>query len=287
MFTGGTLDLGLAWAAQPSAVAACRRTASQQRHARRMARQGSRPPLRRAFGAPLTGHSSRVKGPEAVRRLFPFCGENANSHVPPSALPARTCGRRRDNILVGRHRPAGKARRLARDGAGGVIDRSQDTRHSAESSGVQRRRTVWNSCRGNHLGSGHVRPQQQAGHMIASDPIHTPHISCKQGAVHIWIPDRTFSASGMTAAEYGRKRWIIRLTRELKMTPEGGVRGSVGLLAGDTPIAQILKLDGQAGHRATDMVAFRQDLKIGVEIAQLGFAPRRKERLMTIHDFPR
>ena len=79
----------------------------------------------------------------------------------------------------------------------------------------------------------------------------------------------------------GRPGYVHRLT------PEGGVRGSVGLLAGDTPIAQILKLDGQAGHRATDMVAFRQDLKIGVEIAQLGFAPRRKERLMTIHDFPR
>src|SRR5690242_19463064 len=30
---------------------------------------------------------------------------------------------------------------------------------------------VWNSRRESHLGSGHVRPRQQTGHMIASDLI--------------------------------------------------------------------------------------------------------------------
>jgi len=53
-----------------------------------------------------------------------------------------------------------------------VIDRSQDARHSAGPSGIRNRWTVWNSRRGNHLGSGHVRPRQQTGHMIASDPMH-------------------------------------------------------------------------------------------------------------------
>jgi len=38
------------------------------------------------------------------------------------------------------------------------------------------------------LASGHVRPHQQAGHMIASDPIRTLNSSCKPGAVHIWVP---------------------------------------------------------------------------------------------------
>ena len=37
------------------------------------------------------------------------------------------------------------------------------------------------------LASGHMRLQQKAGHMIASDPI--PHCinSCEAGAVHIWM----------------------------------------------------------------------------------------------------
>jgi hypothetical protein len=48
---------------------------------------------------------------------------------------------------------------------------------------------VWTSCRGPHLGSGHVRPRQQTGHMIASDPIRMLHrLVANQGAVHIWIP---------------------------------------------------------------------------------------------------
>ena len=37
--------------------------------------------------------------------------------------------------------------------------------------------------------SGQGRPHQQAGHMAASDPIKTFCAgSCKQGAVHIWVP---------------------------------------------------------------------------------------------------
>jgi len=38
------------------------------------------------------------------------------------------------------------------------------------------------------LASGHLRLQQQAGHMIAGDPIRIRFTSCKQGAVHIWVP---------------------------------------------------------------------------------------------------
>src|SRR5712664_467193 len=54
-----------------------------------------------------------------------------------------------------------------------VIDRSQDARQSVGPIGKRRRLVVWTSRRGTHLGSGHVRPRQQTGHMIASDRIHT------------------------------------------------------------------------------------------------------------------
>ena len=69
-----------------------------------------------------------------------------------------------------------------------MIDRSQDARHSVRPTGLfsKGRLPVWSSRRGTHLGSGHVRPRQQAGHMIASDPIARCSISCKPGAVHIW-----------------------------------------------------------------------------------------------------
>jgi hypothetical protein len=69
-----------------------------------------------------------------------------------------------------------------------VIDRSQNARHSVSPSGLlcKGRLPVWNSRCGTHLGSGHVRPRQQAGHMIASDPVARCSISCKPGAVHIW-----------------------------------------------------------------------------------------------------
>src|SRR6266849_7781425 len=52
---------------------------------------------------------------------------------------------------------------------------------------IRNRHVVWTSCREPHLGSGHVRPRQQAGHMIASDPIRCCCHSCKPGAVHIWV----------------------------------------------------------------------------------------------------
>src|SRR5438034_10708161 len=52
---------------------------------------------------------------------------------------------------------------------------------------IRNRHVVWTSCREPHLGSGHVRPRQQAGHMIASDPIRCCRHSCKPGAVHIWV----------------------------------------------------------------------------------------------------
>src|SRR5438034_10688787 len=55
---------------------------------------------------------------------------------------------------------------------------------------IRNRHVVWTSCREPHLGSGHVRPRQQAGHMIASDPIRCCRHSCKPGAVHIWVSRR-------------------------------------------------------------------------------------------------
>jgi hypothetical protein len=68
-----------------------------------------------------------------------------------------------------------------------VIGRSQDARHSVESIGVRQcRGHVRNSRRETHLGSGLVRPRQQTGHMIASDPIRTAASHrCRLGAVHI------------------------------------------------------------------------------------------------------
>src|SRR2546425_7222718 len=55
---------------------------------------------------------------------------------------------------------------------------------------IRNRHVVWTSCREPHLGSGHVRPRQQAGHMIASDPIRCCRHSCKPGAVHIWVSQK-------------------------------------------------------------------------------------------------
>lgn len=60
------------------------------------------------------------------------------------------------------------------------------------------------------------------------------------------------------------------------MAPEGDLSGGIGLLAENAPIAQIFKLDRLPGNGAADVVAFRQDLKIGVEIAKLGFPPLRE-----------
>src|SRR5205809_3649964 len=49
-----------------------------------------------------------------------------------------------------------------------LIDRSQSRgKNSVGPIGARHRRYVWNSCCGPHLGSGHVRPHQQTGHMAA------------------------------------------------------------------------------------------------------------------------
>jgi transposase len=63
---------------------------------------------------------------------------------------------------------------LAREGADGVVDRSQDVRHSVAPSGTRYRVTVWNSRRENHLGQDQVACfDPETGHMIASDPVRT------------------------------------------------------------------------------------------------------------------
>jgi len=51
--------------------------------------------------------------------------------------------------------------------------------------GKRRRLAVWTSRRGTHLGSGHVRPRQQTGHMIASDRIHTNKLLQPGGRPHM------------------------------------------------------------------------------------------------------
>jgi hypothetical protein len=67
-----------------------------------------------------------------------------------------------------------------------VIDRSQDTRHSEGLSGPGKgRRSVWNSCCGTHLGSGHVRPRQQTGHMIAIASTRAVTILASRGRPHM------------------------------------------------------------------------------------------------------
>src|SRR6267378_1296956 len=66
-----------------------------------------------------------------------------------------------------------------------VIDRSQDARQSVGPIGKRRRLAVWTSRRGTHLGSGHVRPRQQTGHMIASDRIHTNKLLQPGGRPHM------------------------------------------------------------------------------------------------------
>src|SRR5438270_13125257 len=108
MFTGGTLDLGLAWAgrqspSQPAVELLRGRSTREERPVKGQDR------LRRAFGAPLTGRSSRVKGPEAVRRLFPFAVTMPTAMCRHQLCQPQPCGRRRDNILAGRVMPAGKA----------------------------------------------------------------------------------------------------------------------------------------------------------------------------------
>ena len=68
-----------------------------------------------------------------------------------------------------------------------MIDRSKTRDTPKMPVAGQGRRFVWDSSRGNHLASVHVRTQQKAGHMNASDLIKIiPKSSCEKGAVHIW-----------------------------------------------------------------------------------------------------
>jgi len=92
------------------------------------------------------------------------------------------------SYLAGRAIALPEGRRLARDGAVGVIDRSQDARHSAGPVASQAATLFGTRGAENHLGRDHVRPRPQAGHMIASDPTHTLTSSRRPGAVHIWLP---------------------------------------------------------------------------------------------------
>src|SRR6266852_350185 len=56
-----------------------------------------------------------------------------------------------------------------------LIDRSQSRgKNSVGPVGARHRGYVWSSCCGPHLGSGHVRPPQQTGHMAAIASIRNP-----------------------------------------------------------------------------------------------------------------
>src|SRR5216683_100581 len=88
-----------------------------------------------------------------------------------------------------------------------VIDRSQDARESVGPIGKRRRLVVWTSRRGTHLGSGHVRPRQQTGHMIASDRIHTNKLLQPGGRPHMGPcfrrdDDEDYSAACNTVAAF-------------------------------------------------------------------------------------
>src|SRR5258707_9754954 len=64
--------------------------------------------------------------------------------------------------------------------------------------GKRRRVNVWTSRRGTHLGSGHVRPRQQTGHMIASDRIHTNKLLQPGGRPHMGPCFRRDDAGSMS-----------------------------------------------------------------------------------------
>ena len=68
-----------------------------------------------------------------------------------------------------------------------MIDRSQDARHSAGSSGPLKAAPLFGTRVADPiLASGHLRPQQQAGHMIASDPTrHAAHLLQAGGRPHM------------------------------------------------------------------------------------------------------
>ena len=150
-----------------------------------------------------------------------------------------------------------------------VIDRSQDARQSVGPIGKRRRLAVWTSRRGTHLGSGHVRPLQQTGHMIASDRIHTNKLLQPGGRPHmgpcfrrddaaIEIDRRVGKATGSRAARpmtgsaragthNHRLYWLHELEPQLGVTRNIGGYGSLAF-AGTTGTA-LPAISSPAGTR--------------------------------------
>ena len=91
------------------------------------------------------------------------------------------------------------------------------------------------------------------------------------------------AVAAMPFRPVARQEGAAGLSGKLEMALEGDLRGGISLLAGNAPITQIFELDRQTGHRAAHMVAFRQNLEIGVKKAKLGLSPGKKEGFMPIH----
>jgi len=63
-----------------------------------------------------------------------------------------------------------------------------------------------------------------------------------------------------------------------------GCRGvGIGFLALDAPIAQVLNLYWLSGNGAANVLAFFQDLEIGIEIADARLASAREKRFVSVH----
>ena len=84
-----------------------------------------------------------------------------------------------------------------------MIDRSQDARHSVGPSGTLKAAPLFGTRVADPiLASGHVRPRQQAGHMIASDPTRAAHLLQAGGRPHMGPGSR----SGYASASAGTRK---------------------------------------------------------------------------------
>src|SRR5262249_26798437 len=95
---------------------------------------------------------------------------------------------------------------LARDGADGAIDRSKARDNPRDPAAPDAASMFGTRVAEPISASGPHRLRQQAGHMTASDQTARLCHSCKQGAVHIWIPAFAGMTQGCVA--------VLRVLRE-------------------------------------------------------------------------
>ena len=67
------------------------------------------------------------------------------------------------------------------------------------------------------------------------------------------------------------------------MTTQRRVGRCVGLLQRHAPVLQLGQWNGVARHGANDIIARRNDLKLAIEIFDLGLAPEAEQAFKTIH----